>query len=90
MKKINSHKADMSMIRLTKSVKRFERSNGLDTALYKNYLFFTIYSNKICITRIVQSRHLERDIHYYSMCSQMQYFVTSFITVTIQAEMFSK
>ena len=22
-----------------KSVKRFERSNGLDTALYKNYLF---------------------------------------------------
>ena len=23
-----------------KSVKRFERSNGLDTALYKNYLFF--------------------------------------------------
>ena len=24
-----------------KSVKRLERSNGLDTALYKNYLFFT-------------------------------------------------
>ena len=24
-----------------KSVKRFERSNGLDTALYKNYLFYT-------------------------------------------------
>ena len=24
-----------------KSIKRFERSNGLDTALYKNYLFFT-------------------------------------------------
>ena len=23
-----------------KSVKRFERSNGLDTALYKNYFFF--------------------------------------------------
>ena len=23
-----------------KSVKRFEQSNGLDTALYKNYLFF--------------------------------------------------
>ena len=27
-----------------KSVKRFERSNGLDTALYKNYLFFTFFS----------------------------------------------
>ena len=25
--------------REAKSVKRFERSNGLDTALYKNYLF---------------------------------------------------
>ena len=24
-----------------KSVKRFERSNGLDTALYKNITFFT-------------------------------------------------
>ena len=24
-----------------KSVKRFERSNGPDIALYKNYLFFT-------------------------------------------------
>ena len=24
-----------------KSVKRFERSNGLDTALYKNYFFTT-------------------------------------------------
>ena len=29
-----------------KSVKRFERSNGLDTALYKNYLYLlTISSN---------------------------------------------
>ena len=27
-----------------KSVKRFERSNGLDTALYKNYLYFFIYN----------------------------------------------
>ena len=27
-----------------KSVKRFERSNGLDTALYKNYLFFYFIS----------------------------------------------
>ena len=26
-------------VRDGKSVKRFERSNGLDTALYKNYLF---------------------------------------------------
>ena len=25
-----------------KSLKRFERSNGLNTALYKNYLFFTL------------------------------------------------
>ena len=25
-----------------KSVKRIERSNGLDTALYKTYFFFTI------------------------------------------------
>ena len=25
------------------SVKRIERSNGLDTALYKNYLFFYLY-----------------------------------------------
>ena len=24
----------------SKSVKRFERYNGLDTALYKNYLYF--------------------------------------------------
>ena len=27
---------------MAKSVKRFERSNGLDTALYKNYLFFSL------------------------------------------------
>ena len=27
-------------VREGKSVKRFERSNGLDTALFKNYLFF--------------------------------------------------
>ena len=26
-----------------KSVKRFERSNGVDTALYKNYLYLYIY-----------------------------------------------
>ena len=26
-------------VRKGKSVKRFERSNGLDTALYKNYLY---------------------------------------------------
>ena len=26
-----------------KSVKRFERSNGLDTALYKNYLYLYLY-----------------------------------------------
>ena len=26
-----------------KSVKRFERSNGLDTALYKNYLYFFFF-----------------------------------------------
>ena len=25
-------------------MKRFERSNGLDTALYKNYLYFTFLS----------------------------------------------
>ena len=29
------------MLGKKKIVKRFERSNGLDTALYKNYLFFT-------------------------------------------------
>ena len=29
-------------IRALKSVKRFERSNGLDTALYKNYLYLFI------------------------------------------------
>ena len=28
---------------MAKSVKRFERSNGLDTALYKNYLLFIFY-----------------------------------------------
>ena len=28
-----------------KSVKRFERSNGLDTALYKNYLYLFFYSS---------------------------------------------
>ena len=27
-----------------KSVKRFERSNGLDTALYKNYLYLFFYA----------------------------------------------
>ena len=27
-----------------KSVKRFERSNGLDTALYKNYLYLFFYN----------------------------------------------
>ena len=29
-----------------KSVKRFERSNGLDTALYKNYLYLTSIVSK--------------------------------------------
>ena len=28
-----------------KSVKRFERSNGLDTAIYKNYLYLYIVQN---------------------------------------------
>ena len=28
---------------ITKSVKRFERSNGQDTALYKNYLYFYLF-----------------------------------------------
>ena len=32
-------------VREGKSVKRFERSNGLDTALYKNYLYLIIPSN---------------------------------------------
>ena len=27
------------------SVKRFERSNGLDTALYKTYLFIWVYAH---------------------------------------------
>ena len=27
-----------------KSVKRFERSNGLDSALYKNYLYLYLFS----------------------------------------------
>ena len=31
-------------VRKAKSMKRFERSNGLDTALYKNYLFFCVGS----------------------------------------------
>ena len=30
---------------ISNRVKRFERSNGLDTALYKNYLFFTRVSS---------------------------------------------
>ena len=30
-----------------KSVKRFERSNGLDTALYKNYLYTFFFSHRI-------------------------------------------
>ena len=35
-----------------KSVKRFERSNGLDTVLYKNYLylFFTYWSSRSLIS----------------------------------------
>ena len=32
-----------------KSVKRFERSNGLDTALYKNYLYLFL-SDILCRT----------------------------------------
>ena len=30
----------------TKSVKRFERSDGLDTALYKNYLYLFMFRNE--------------------------------------------
>ena len=37
--------AENAMNRSAKSVKRFERSNGLDTALYKNYLFFTVIAS---------------------------------------------
>ena len=29
---------------MAKSVKRFERSNGLDTALYKNYLYLFTFT----------------------------------------------
>ena len=31
-------------------MKRFERSNGLDTALYKNYLYLFLYSAELFIT----------------------------------------
>ena len=46
-----------------KSVKRFERSNGLDTALYKNTVFFYSYiiffsCRKICFGCLVSS-HLK-------------------------------
>ena len=30
-----------------KSVKRFERSNGLDTALYKNYLYLLTFAQEV-------------------------------------------
>ena len=39
-----------------KSVKRFERSNGLDTALYKNYLYLFFF---IC-TAVILTTHMIR------------------------------
>ena len=36
-----------------KSVKRFERSNGLDTALYKNYLYLLLHILQKKAVRIV-------------------------------------
>ena len=30
-------------------MKRFERSNGLDTALYKNYLYFFFFTHVLCL-----------------------------------------
>ena len=36
-----------------KSVKRFERSNGLDTALYKNYLYIKTTFYIVTFFRIV-------------------------------------
>ena len=35
-----------------KSVKRFERSNGLDTALYKNYLFLVQVRRLVRVARL--------------------------------------
>ena len=48
-----------------KSVKRFERSNGLDTALYKNYLYLLLMTRKLMdiVTTLLAVIHiLDRDI----------------------------
>ena len=43
-----------------KSVKRFERSNGLDTALYKNYLFGCNYVKLVGLPGSPGSQNTER------------------------------
>ena len=44
-----------------KSVKRFERSNGLDTALYKNYLYLFFTSADLLLF-VLLSRHVPTSI----------------------------
>ena len=44
-----------------KSVKRFERSNGLDTALYKNYLYLYYYGLGVFSSQI-QHNHMRSNI----------------------------
>ena len=41
---VNRYAQEHDRVYNTKSVKRFERSNGLDTALYKNYLYLLFYN----------------------------------------------
>ena len=38
-----------------KSVKRFERSNGLDTALYKNYLYLYLFTSGFWLVNFTKS-----------------------------------
>ena len=66
-----------------KSVKRFERSNGPDIALYKNYLYNTSttpslqtqlilstvkYSFMLCITSVVTCEQKLTNIHQNEAC----------------------
>ena len=65
-----------------KSVKRFERSNGLDTALYKNYLylFFTIITSEIIVlinSSVLYYTTLEHFCVFYPIQNKSLFFIDS-------------
>ena len=61
-----------------KSFKRFERSNGLDTALYKNYLYLYLYLfrvDKFCLGKEIffRLKSYKQIIKYRAVSQKWRY-----------------